>query len=578
MSVPNRVGSVHVATTRRHYKGKVYEAHLLRRSYRENGKVKNQTLGNISHLPPDLIEIIRRRLAGERFLPSEELRIRRSLPHGHVLAVAQTIRQLGMAELLDRTRSRQRDLVLALICARVVEPRSKLATTRSWGESTLSSMFSVEDATVEEVYSALDWLLEHQPAIERRLARRHLGEGATVLYDLSSSYVEGRHCPLAKIGYSRDRKRGTLQVEYGLATDQEGRPIAVEVVPGNTGDPDTVAEQVEKIKRRFHLERAILVGDRGMLTQARIEELRQERGIEWISALRGPQIRALLDSGAIQMGLFDQRGPLEIVHPDYPGERLVVCRNPDLAAERRRKREDLLQSTEARLQPILEAVAQGRLRGAAEIGLRLGRVIDKYKVGKHFRIEIQDRSLLIHRDEPRILAEAQLDGIYVIRTSVTPDHLTADQAVRTYKQLSRVERAFRTWKGLDIQVRPIRHWSSERVRAHILLCMLAYYVRWHLERAWAPLLFRDEQPPILDDPVAHSQRSAAALRKARTQQLEDGSPVHSFPTLLRSLATLCRNQVVPTGLPQEAAFEVVTQPTELQARALALAGLQFPTG
>ncbi|MHB8332678.1 MAG: IS1634 family transposase [Candidatus Dormibacteria bacterium] len=573
--MPSRVGSVHVATTRRHYKGKVYEAHLLRRSYRENGKVKNQTLGNISHLPPDLIEIIRRRLAGEKFVPGQDLQIRRSLPHGHVLAVTQTMRQLGMAELLDHTGSRPRDVALALICARVVEPRSKLATTRSWGESTLSSMFAVEDATVEEVYSALDWLLERQPAIERKLARRHLGDGGMVLYDLSSSYMEGRHCPLAKIGYSRDRKKGTLQVEYGLATDQEGRPVAVEVVPGNTGDPDTVAAQVERIKKRFHLKRAILVGDRGMLTQARIEELRQAGGIEWISALRSPQIRALLDSGAIQMGLFDQRGPVEIIHPDYPGERLVVCRNPDLAQERKRKRKDLLQATEAKLKPILESVAKGRLQGAAKIGLRVGPVLNQHKVGKHFTVDITDQSLEIHRDQAKILAESELDGIYVIRTSVAPEALATAQVVRTYKQLSRVERAFRTWKGLDIQVRPIRHWSSERVKAHILLCMLAYYVRWHLERAWAPLLFRDEQPPVLDDPVAPSERSAAALRKASTQQLEDGTPVHSFPTLLRSLATVCRNQVVPNGLPEAAAFELVTQPTDLQGRALALAGVNL---
>ena len=570
--------AVHVAWVSRQYKDRVYRYPLLRRSYRENGKVKNQTLANLSHLPPETVELIRGSLAGEKFVPGGDLQIRRSLPHGHVLAVAETMRQLGMAELLDRTRSRPRDLVLALICARVVEPRSKLATTRSWGESTLSSMFAVDDATVEEVYSALDWLRERQPAIERKLARRHLKAGATVLYDLSSSSVEGRHCPLAKIGYSRDRKKGTLQVEYGLLTDQEGRPVAVEVVPGNTGDPATVASQVERIKRRFHIERAILVGDRGMLTQARIDELRQEGGIEWISALRSPQIRALLDSGAIQMGLFDQRWVVEVAHPDYPGERLVFCRNPDLAEERRRKREDLLQATEARLQPILEAVAQGRLQGAAQIGLRLGRVIDKHKVGKHFVIEIQDRSLKIHRDQPKIEAESRLDGIYVIRTSVSPEALATDQVVRTYKQLSRVERAFRTWKGLDIQVRPIRHWSAERVQAHILLCMLAYYVRWHLERAWAPVLFRDEQPPVPGDPVAPAQRSPDALRKASSQRLADGSPVHSFPTLLRSLATICRNQVVPRGLPEEAAFEVVTQPTAPQARALALAGVQLTTG
>ena len=574
--VTRRAEAVHVAWIRRQYKGRVYRYPLLRRSYRENGKVKNQTLANLSHLPEETVELVRRSLAGEKFLAGQELHIRRSRPHGHVLAVAQTMRNLGIAELLDRAKSRQRDLVLALICARVVEPHSKLATTRSWGQSTLSSTFAVEDATVEEVYASLDWLLERQPAIERRLAKRHLGDGELVLYDLSSSYVEGRHCPLAKSGYSRDRKKGTLQVEYGLVTDGEGRPIAVEVVPGNTGDPKTVATQVEKIKKRFHLQGVILVGDRGMLTQARIEELRKEGGIDWISALRSPQIRALLDSGAIQMGLFDQRGLAEISHPDYPGERLVVCRNPDLAQERKRTREDLLQATEAKLQPILEAVANGRLKGAAKIGLRVGQVLNQYKVGKHFLVEITDHTLRLERDQVKISAEAELDGIYVIRTSVAPERLDTPSVVRTYKGLKHVEHAFRTWKGLDIQVRPIYHWSSARVKAHILLCMLAYDVRWHLERAWAPLLFRDEQPPLQDDPVAPARPSAAARRKASTQQLDDGSPVHSFPTLLRSLATICRNQVVPTGLPDESAFEITTEATELQARALTLAGVHLP--
>lgn len=566
-------GAVHVAWVRRQYKDRTYEYPLLRRSYREGGKVKNETLANLSHLPVDLVEIIRRRLAGERFFGSEDWEVQSSPAHGHVLAVSGVMRQLRMAELLDRTPSRQRDLVLALICARLIEPQSKLATSRWWGESTLGPVFGVEEVAVDELFEALDWLGERQPQIEQRLARRHLAEGALALYDLSSSYVEGRHCPLAKIGYSRDGKRGTLQVEYGLITDSEGRPIAVEVVPGNTADPNTVASQVEKLKGRFGLEEVVLVGDRGMLTQARIDTLKEREGIAWISALRSPQIRALVEAGAIQMSFFDERSLVEISHPDYPGERLVVCRNPALQAERARKREDLLQATEAKLQPIVEAVAEGRLRGEAKIGLRVGKVIDKHKVGKHFAVEISDDRLQVERQQAGIAQEAALDGLYVIRTSVAEAKLARDQVVRTYKQLSRVERAFRTWKGIDIQVRPIRHWAEERVRAHFLLCMLAYYVRWHMERAWAPLLFRDEEPPVLADPVAPAQRSAAALRKASTQQLEDGTQVHSFRTLLNALATITRNQVVPRSLPETAAFHVVTTPTPLQARALALLNL-----
>jgi hypothetical protein len=575
--VVKRNGAVHVAWVRRQYKERTYEYPLLRRSYREGGKVKNETLANLSHLPLDLVEIIRRRLAGEKFLGSDDWEVRRSLPHGHVMATSGVMRQLGMAELLDRRACRQRDLVLALICARVVEPQSKLATSRCWGESTLSSVFGVENAGVDEIYAALDWLLERQATIEERLARRHLCEGGLALYDLSSSYVEGRHCPLAQLGYSRDGKRGTLQIEYGLITDGDGRPVAVEVVPGNTGDPATVPVQVEKLKDRFGLQEVVLVGDRGMLTQARIDMLKERGGIDWVSALRSPQIRALVEAGAIQMSLFDERSLVEIRHPDYPGERLVVCRNPRLAEERARKREDLLQATEARLEPIVAAVAEGRLRGAARIGLRVGRVINRHKVGKHFAVEITDDALHLARKPSEIAAEAALDGLYVIRTSVREATLGADQVVHTYKQLSQVERAFRTWKGIDIQVRPIHHWSEERVRAHILLCMLAYYVRWHLERAWAPLLFRDEERPMLPDPVAPAERSAVALRKASTQQLEDGTPVHSFRTLLDSLRSIVRNRVVPRGLPDSAAFDIVTTPTPQQARALALLGITRAT-
>ncbi|MGH7910287.1 MAG: IS1634 family transposase [Candidatus Dormibacteraceae bacterium] len=564
-----RAGKVHVATTRRHYKGKVYETHLLRRTYREGGTVKNETVGNLSHLPLETIGLIRRSLAGEHFLAGRDLEIQRSRPHGHVLAVTGLMRQLGIAALLDRTASRERDLACALIAARVCAPGSKLATQRSWHASTLSDVFGVGDATVDEVYAACDWLRARQPRIERGLARRHLSPDGLVLYDLSSSYVEGRRCPLAKRGYSRDGKRGTLQIEYGLVTDDAGRPVAVEVFAGNTGDPKTVPTQVTKLQTRFGLAQVVLVGDRGMLTAPQLDGLRAAK-LAWITALRAPQIQALVADGTLQLGLFDERNLAELTHPAYPGERLVVCRNPLLAQERARKREDLLRATEALLAPLEAAVAAGRLRGAAAIGLKVGRVLHKHKMAKHFTVDIGDDRLGVQRQPDAIAAEAALDGLYVLRTSLAPGRLAPDAVVRVYKSLSRVERAFRTWKGLDLQVRPIYHWSADRVRAHVLLCLLAYYVRWHLERAWAPLLFRDEARPEPADPVAPAQRSAAAQRKASTQQLDDGTPVHSFRTLLADLTTIARNRVVPRGLPAAAAFDCVTTPTPLQARALAL--------
>jgi len=570
--VSTRGGAVHVATTRRHYKGRVYETHLLRRSYREGGKVKSETVGNISHLPGELIDLVRRGLAGERFLPADGLELRRSLPHGAVVAVLGTLRALGLDALLEARRSRERDLVVGMIAARLLAPSSKLATTRRWTQSTLAASLGIGDASEDELYGALDWLLERQDRIERRLAARHLEPGGLVLYDLSSSYVEGRHCPLARLGYSRDGKRGTLQIEYGLITDPEGRPIAVEVVPGNTGDPATVPAAVEKLQLRFGLERVVLVGDRGMLTSAQIETLRV-RGLDWISALRGPAIRGLVEGGTLQLGLFDERNLAEITSPDFPGERLVVCRNPLLAAERARKREDLLRATEALLAPIIARVGAGSLRGADKIGLAVGRVIDRHKVAKHLELRIGDDRLEVVRKDEAIAAEAALDGLYVLRTSVAAERLAAPAVVRAYKLLVRVERAFRSFKAVDLAIRPIHHYSEDRVRAHILLCMLAYYVQWHLERAWAPLLFRDEERPEPIDPVAPARRSAEALRKAHTHELPDGTAVHSFRTLLADLATLTRDRLVPAGAPDEAAFEIVATPTPLQARALALLGL-----
>jgi hypothetical protein len=565
-----------VATSRRHYKGKTYETHLLRRTYREGGKVKKETLGNISHLPADLIDVIRRRLAGQPVLFTDALEIQRSLPHGHVVAVVGLLRRLGLDRVLSRTPSRQRDLCVWMIAGRVLGLGSKLATTRSWGESTLAATLGVEDATADELYSAMDWLVERQLKIEQQLARKHLSDGALVLYDLSSSYVEGRHCSLAKLGYSRDGKRGTLQIEYGLVTDAEGRPVAVEVFAGNTADPATVATQVRKIKERFGLANVVLVGDRGMLTSARIEDLKERGGIEWISSLRSPQIRALVDEGAIQMSLFDERSLVAIVHPDYPGERLMVCRNPRLAEERARKREDLLCATEAKLAPIMDAVTAGRLTGEAKIGLRIGAIINKYKVGKHFALDIGDTRLQVARKQPAITAEAGLDGLYVIRTSVGAERLDDAAVVGAYKRLAQVERAFRSFKSIDLEVRPIHHRADDRVRAHVLLCMLAYYVQWHLERAWAPLLFRDEERPHLDDPVAPARRSDAALTKVSTRRRVGGGTVHSLRTLLRAMETLTKNRMIASGTSASAAFELMSTPTQVQADALAL--LQLTSG
>ena len=574
--VSTRGGAVHVATTRRHYKDRVYETHLLRRSYREGGKVKTETVGNLSHLPPELIDLVRRGLAGERFLPASGMEIRRSVPHGHVAAVLGTLRSLGVERLIEPRRSRARDLVVGMLVARLIAPASKLATARGLGATTLGDLLGIGDASEDELYGALDWLGERQARIEARLAARHLVPGGLVYYDLSSSYLEGSHCPLARLGYSRDGKKGTLQIEYGLLADPDGRPVAVAVVPGNTGDPATVPATVDTLRTRFGLERIVLVGDRGMLTSARIETVRAA-GFLWISALRGPAIRTLAGDGALQLGLFDERNLAEISHPDFPGERLIVCRNPALAAERARKRIELLAATEAALARVVARVEAGTLRGAARIGLALGRVVDRFKMAKHFELEIGDDHLVVTRREQAIAAEAALDGLYVLRTSVPAERLDAPSVVRSYKRLSRVERAFRGFKAADLAIRPIRHWTEDRVRAHVFLCMLAYYVAWHLERAWAPLLFRDEEPADLPDPVAPAARSEAALAKARSHELADGTPAHSFKTLLAELATLTRNLVVPAGAPDEAAFEIIATPTPLQARAFALLGLS-PAG
>jgi Transposase DDE domain len=567
-------GSMHVARVRSVHGGKEYVSVLLRQSYREDGKVKHRTLASLTALPPTVIELIERSLRGERFLPAgEALSIRRSLPHGHVAAVLGLLRSLGLPGILDRRPSRLRDLATALVAARLIAPASKLATAALLGQSTLRAACGVEGADENELYGAMDWLLARQARVERALAARHLGESSLVLYDLSSVYVEGSHCPLARHGHSRDHRPDRPQIEFGLLTDSRGCPVAVEVFPGNTADPATVETQVEKLRVRFGLTDIVLVGDRGMLTSARIERLREVGGIGWVSCLRAPAIRRLVDAGDLQLSWFDERNLAEITSPEFPGERLVVCRNPALAAERTRKREALLVATEDALTKIATAVEQGRLKTAAAIGLRAGRVVNAKKMAKHVELDIADGVFAFRRRTDAIAAEAALDGLYVVRTSVSSERLDAPAVVETYKRLSAVERDFRALKGDDLLVRPIFHWKEDRVRAHLFLCFLAAYVRWHLEAAWAPLLFRDEAPPARTDPVAPPERSESALAKERDHRTPDGLRVGSFPTLMAELATLTRNRVVPAGADERAAFDLLTEPTPLQARAFELIGV-----
>ncbi|MDP9257749.1 MAG: IS1634 family transposase [Actinomycetota bacterium] len=562
---------MHVVTTRQRRGEKVYTATLVRRSYREDGKVKKQTLANLSHLPDEVIELIRGALAGRRYLDADEaFRIERSLPAGHVSAALVMARRLELARLLDREPSRERALCLAMICQRVLAPGSKLATSRLLGQSTLAQELGVEGADEDELYGALDWLLERQARIEGRLARRHLQDGALVLYDVSSSYFEGRTCPLARLGYSRDGKRGTPQIIYGLLCDRAGRPAAVEVFSGELHDAATLPAQIAKLKQRFGLARVVVVSDRGMVTKANIERLREGDGVAWISALKAPQIKRLAAHGALQLSLFDETNLAEIDAPDeYPSERLVVCRNPLVGAERTRKREDLLAATEHDLAEIAERVERGTLRGAAQIGLAAGPALRRYRMKKHFELEISDTSFTYQRKHPQIEAERALDGIYILRTNVPPETLPSGDVVRAYKGLEQVERAFGTLKSRELEIRPIHHHLEHRVRAHVLLCMLAYYLTWHLREAFAPLIFKDEEPPRNRDPVAKARRSPAAQRKAQTKHTTNGERCHSYPSLLAELATLTRNTI---RLPDSAAtFQKDTEPTPLQARALDLA-------
>jgi hypothetical protein len=565
---------------------------LLRESYRADGKVRKRTIANLTHWPENLVEGLRTLLRGGVALgrAEEALTIARSLPHGHVAAVLGTAVRLGLPKLLSERRGgpasrRARDLVLALIVNRVIAPASKLATVRALNPQTAASSLGerlgLGEVAEREIYEALDWLLEQQPRIEATLARRHLAGGTLTLYDVSSSYLEGRCCPLARHGYSRDHRGDRLQIVYGLLCNRDGCPVAIEVFEGDTADPATLASQVEKLKARFALERVVVVGDRGMITSARIREDLRPAGLDWITALRAPQLQALaVPDGPLQLSLFDDRDLAEIVSPDYPGERLIVCRNPLLAAERRRKRDDLLAATERDLARIRQAVERRRapLQGAAEIGLAVGAVLDKRKMAKHYELAITGTSFTWRRKDAAIAAEARLDGIYVIRTNLPADVLTAEQTVGAYKSLARVERAFRSLKTVDLEIRPVFHWTAPRVRAHVLLCMLAYYVEFHMRQALAPILFDDHDRAAAaaerTSIVAPAERSPAARRKIATRRTDDGLPVHSFQSLLDDLATLCLNKLSLPSNPRYR-FDMPTTPTPLQARALELLGVSI---
>ena len=560
-----------MAVTRRHYKGTEYTTTLLRRSYREGGKVKNETVGNLSHLPGWVIDGLRAMLAGRRLVDlDEEFEIVRSLPHGHVAAVLGVLRELDLERLIARERCRERELVVAMICQRLLAPCSKLSTTRLVHQTTLAQELGVGEVTEAELLRAMDWLLERQPRIEKALARRHLQGEGFVLYDLSSSYLEGRHCELGAIGYSRDGKPGKLQISYGLCCAPAGQPVSIEVHPGNTGDPTTLAPAVERVKDRFGIEHVVFVGDRGMITEARIKTLKQQ-GVGFITALRAPQIQALTLAPDFQLSLFDERGLCEIASPQFPGERLVVCRNPHVAAERARKRDELLALTERDLEQIKRMVdgPRGTLRNAAAgtIGERAGRVINKRKMAKHFTLQIGDGSLGYRRNSEQIEQEALLDGIYVLRTAEPRARIGAAAVVRAYKQLKVNERAFRDMKA-PLEIRPVHHRLKDRVRAHVFLCMLACYVQFELARRLAPLLFVDDTPLAPADPVAPAQRSPQAAAKAGSARTADGHVAHSLQDLLSDLGTLCRN-TLRIGDSQHT-FTRLTTPTELQASALEL--------
>ena len=561
-------------------------AYLLREGYREGGKVKSRTLANLSHWPLAKIDRLRRVLRDEVLSGvADGLTMLRSLPHGHVAAVLGTARKIGLDRLLSagNAPARLAALVLAMIVARVIDPVSKLATARQLDAATatasLGPLLELDTVSEQDLYAALDWLLSQQSRIENRLAHRHLSPGTLVLYDVSSTYFEGRTCPLARRGYSRDGKRDKLQIVFGLLCASNGCPVAVEVFEGNTADPATLAAQVDKLKRRFHLAHVVLVGDRGMITEARIDTVLRPAGLDWITALRAPTIRTLLDQGTIQLSLFDERDLAEVTSPEFPDERLVVCRNPLLAVERARKRLDLLAATETDLRKVAKAVGRKTkpLRGADQIGLAAGAVLNRHKVAKHFTLTITDDSIAFTRNTDAIDAESMLDGFYVIRTNLGETTLTASDVVRAYKSLSHAERAFRSIKTVDLEIRPIHHRLADRVRAHVLLCMLAYYLEWHIRQALAPILFDDHQRAeaavARSSIVAAAQRSKAAHRKAATKRTQDGLPVHSFQSLLAELATFTRNTMAIATAPLDT-FLLYPQPTPTQRRAFELLAVQ----
>jgi len=545
---------------------------LLRESYREGTHVRKRTLANLSALSAGQVDAIRRTLRGETLVPLADLfEIVHSRHHGQVQAIRAAMTQLGFESLIASRPSRERDLIVAMVMARIIEPTSKLATTRWWHTTTLPDVVGVADADADDLYGALDWLITRQAHVEKKLAARHLHTGGFVLYDLTSSYFEGTRSPLAARGYNRDGKIGKLQVNYGLLTDPRGRPVAVSVFEGNTGDPKTLMPQVEKLQKTFGIDQLVLVGDRGMISQKQIHALKQREGLAWITALRTGAMRKLVDGGHIQFGLFDQRNLFEITHPDFPGERLVACRNPQLALLRAHKRQSLLEATSRELEHVRGMIARGKLKGKAAIGVRIGKVVDKYTMSKHVVLNIRDEGFDFHLDDDKVAAEAALDGLYVVRTSVPAARLPTDDVVRSYKMLSQVERAFRSLKTIDLEVRPIRHWVEDRVKAHIFLCMLAHYVVWHMIEAWRPLLFCDEdqEAKTRRDPVAPATRSRAALDKVQAKVLDDGTPVHSFQTLLHDLSSIvsntCRRHGASTA--GEPTFEVVTTPNSTQQRA-----------
>jgi transposase len=547
---------------------------LLRESYREGGKVKKRTLANLSHFPLDQVETLRRALRGELLVPADSaFETIESKPHGHVEAIRRAMKQLGFEQLICTKRSPERDLVVAMVAARILKPNSKLATTRWWHFTTLPDELGVAEAREDDLYAAMDWLLDRQTKIEKKLATRHLREGGMVLYDLTSSYLEGENCSLAAQGHNRDGKKGKLQVNYGLLADERGCPVSVSTFSGNTADPTTVVEQVAKVQETFNINKLVLVGDRGMISQQQIDRFKEMGGVDWITALRSGQIRKLVEDETIQFGLFDERNLFQFTHPDYPGERLVVCRNPLMAERRAHKRQALLQATIAELDKVKGMVERGRLTAKEKIGLRVGRVVNKYKVAKHFQLGIEDGGFTYRVLKEKVAAEAALDGLYVIRTSLSEEQASAEDAVRYYKDLAKVEQAFRSLKSIDLAVRPIYHYLEKRVRAHILLCMLAYYVQWHMKEAWREMMFSDEdqQAKKTRDPVAPAKRSAKALEKVHKGKLENGSPVHSFQTLLESLTTLVRDTCRRKGAsPNERCFTMTTIPNAEQQQAFDL--------